>query len=91
MVSPFAPILTVAEIMRDFPSAWFVSGGWAIDLFLGQPTRSHFDIEIGIYRRDQQTIKRLLPEWNLEKSISTPTGGKWVPWTDGEELHLPIH
>lgn len=27
--------LKVAAIMRDFKPSWFVAGGWAIDLYLG--------------------------------------------------------
>ena len=27
---------------------WYVAAGWALDLFLGQPTRAHADLEIGV-------------------------------------------
>ena len=87
----FAPILQVIAIMNDFPAPWFVAGGWAIDLFLEKVTRPHADVEIGIYRADQQLIWNHLPGWNLEKAITTPEGGKWVAWDRSEELQLPIH
>ena len=48
---PFEQIEITAAHMDGFPAPWFVSGGWAIDLFLGRVTRDHSDIEIGIYRR----------------------------------------
>jgi len=87
----FDPIRSVAEIMRGFPHPWFVSGGWAIDLFLQHVTRDHSDIEIGIYRRDQQAIHQHLPGWTLEKVVQIPDGGNWVPWEESEQLNLPVH
>ena len=36
---PFAVPLRTAEQLRDFSRPWFVAGGWAIDLHLGQVTR----------------------------------------------------
>jgi hypothetical protein len=91
MGSSFAAIIEVANLMRGFKGPWFVSGGWAIDLFLEKETRQHADIEIGIYRRDQQELWRHLPDWNFEKAIRTSQGGEWIAWREGEELILPIH
>jgi hypothetical protein len=87
----FAPILEVAQLMRGFCGPWFVSGGWAIDLFLGKVTREHEDIEIGIYRCDQHAVWQQLPGWTFEKAIRTTEGGKWIPWARAEELRLPVH
>jgi hypothetical protein len=81
----------VARIMSGFPAPWFVSGGWAIDLFLGEVTRAHSDVEIGIFRRDQQTLRRQLPGWAFEKAVDLGDGGKWVSWQANEELQLPVH
>ena len=91
MNAAFKPILDVATLMRGFPAPWFVSGGWAIDLFLGDVTRDHADIELGIYRRDQQILWSQLPGWSFDKALRSHEGGKWVSWESGEELRLPIH
>ena len=48
-------IMAVARIMAGFPHPWFVSGGWAIDLFVGRVTREHGDREMGIFR--QKTVE----------------------------------
>jgi len=87
----FEPIEAVARIMKAFPQPWFVSGGWAIDLFVGRVTREHEDREVGIFRRDQGVLRTHLAGWSLSKAVSTPDGGAYVPWEEGEWLELPIH
>src|SRR5271155_5744461 len=91
MSADFTPILNVVQVMRGFPARWFVSGGGAIDLFPGDVTRSHADIEIGIYRRDQQQLWRQLPGWSFERAIPAAEGTTWVSWEENEELQLPVH
>jgi len=44
---PWTPV-EVASRWRDWTRPWYVAGGWAIDLFLGQQTREHEDIEVGV-------------------------------------------
>jgi len=39
---------------------WCVVGGWAIDLFLGEQTRPHHDLEIATQRAHLPTIRRRL-------------------------------
>jgi len=38
----------VAGQLADIATPWYVAGGWAVDLFLGQQTRAHGDIEIAV-------------------------------------------
>jgi hypothetical protein len=64
-----------------------VCGGWAIDLFVGEVTREHEDVEIGVVRDDQEAVRSLFAGWGLYKAVS----GHWVPWEEGERLELPIH
>ncbi|MGD6844537.1 nucleotidyltransferase domain-containing protein [Bacillus infantis] len=51
--------------MAGFEKPWFVAGGWAIDLFIGKQTRPHADLEIGIFREDQQALKSYLEDWEF--------------------------
>lgn len=37
----------VAHRLRDVTAPWCVLAGWALDLFLGEQTREHADIEVG--------------------------------------------
>jgi hypothetical protein len=90
-VNAFAKIEAVAEVMAHFPQPWFVSGGWAIELFTGEVTRDHADLEIGICRRDQGLLYAYLAGWRLSKAVQGPEGGEWVPWEPDEWLALPIH
>jgi hypothetical protein len=77
--------------MADFPRPWWVAGGWAIDLFVGRVTRGHEDLEVGVFREDQQALRDHLAGWEVKKCVSRPDGGEWVAWEEGEWLELPIH
>jgi hypothetical protein len=72
--------------MKGFPHPWYVCGGWAIDLFLGEVTREHEDLEIAIPRADQEALRRHYEGWGPFKSV-----GGWQSWAEGEFLELPIH
>ncbi len=38
----------VANSLRSVRVPWYIAGGWALDLFLGEQTRPHEDLEIGV-------------------------------------------
>ena len=88
----YTDVLAVARLMQDFPAPWYVSGGWAIDALLGQATRVHEDLEIGIARTDQRHLHRYLAGWQFYKLVPWPddTDADLVPWTPNEQLELPI-
>jgi hypothetical protein len=81
------PVSFLHELMTGFERPWFVVGGWAIDLFVGSQSREHDDIEIGIYRNDQQWLRRHLGAWQFTKVVN----GESARWNDGELLELPVH
>jgi hypothetical protein len=39
---------------------WWVVGGWAVDLFLGEQTRDHQDLEIAVLRKDFPAVRHQL-------------------------------
>jgi hypothetical protein len=47
---------------------WWIAGGWAIDLFLGQATRPHGDLDVGIFRRDACAVLAALPGWEVHEA-----------------------
>ncbi len=92
MTENFEEVLKIKKLMTGFKKPWFIAGGWAIDLFIGHPTREHQDIEIAIFRKDQRAIRSHLIGWELRKVI--PKKGQIYPrelWAEDEWLELPIH
>ena len=83
---PLTPT-AVAEVMDRIGVWWAVAGGWAIDLWLGEQTRDHHDIEVIIARADQPAVHAALrAEWDLR--CIDPPGSGWRPW-DGHPLAAP--
>jgi hypothetical protein len=74
--------------LAGYPHPWFVSGGWAIDLYLDEVTRRHEDLEIGVLRHHQAALWSHLRDWELFKCARP---GFWDPWEEGEQLELPVH
>ena len=77
----------IAALMRDFKSDWFIAGGWAIDLYLGEISRSHDDAEIAIFRCDQIALQNYLNDWVLQKAENSAL----LVWSRNEFLELPVH
>ena len=85
---PWEPITPgdVADVLRGLPVPWWISGGWAIELFLGEQTRHHLDLDVAVLRRDQLALRRHLADWDLH--FATPER-RLEPW-DGHVLEPPI-
>jgi hypothetical protein len=81
----FGPIIDVARVMDGYRRPWFVSGGWAIDLFVGQVTRTHKDVEVGAYHADQDALSAHLAAWRLSRIRNDA----WERWRDGDPIELP--
>jgi hypothetical protein len=71
-----------ASLLGRLPAPWWIAGGWAIDLFLGQQSREHGDIDIQVLRRDQLVLQRYFNGWELHAA----GGGQLRPWAPGEAL-----
>jgi GrpB-like predicted nucleotidyltransferase (UPF0157 family) len=85
----FSPVTAVAQELAGYPHPWYISSGWALDLFIGQPQRVHHDTDIVVRRCDQLVLQQHLTErgWQL----LTPLHGKLEPWPPHMFLHLPRH
>ena len=78
---------SVAAIMDGVGVWWAVAGGWAIDLWLGEQTRDHHDVEVVVKRCDQRVVHAALTtDWDL--FALDPPGGGWRPWR-GAPIHAP--
>ena len=78
---------SIASLMKPFSGPWAVAGGWSLDLYMGRVTRSHADIEVAIFRHDQQLLHQCFLGWDFSKVSS----GKRIPWRPNDTLRLPIH
>jgi hypothetical protein len=50
----------VAARLAGVRARWYVAGGWAIDLFLGERTRPHDDLEIAVAATDFPAVRAAL-------------------------------
>lgn len=55
----------VLELFNGYPEKWWIAGGWAIDLFLGEQTREHEDVDIAILRKDEAVFRHRLNDWEI--------------------------
>ncbi len=82
----FSTCIKVNDWMSKFNERWGVAGGWAIDLFMGQETRRHSDVEVALFREDQHLLKKSLLDWSFEKVMKA----ELITW--GEVwLEFPVH
>lgn len=85
----FAPVRAVAQELKSLPHPWYISSGWALDLFLGRVTRVHHDVDVVVARQDQLVLQQHLTTrgWIL----LTPIDGRLEPWPSAMRLELPRH
>ena len=78
--SMFVPgLAAVAQVISEVGVRWAVAGGWAIDLWLGEQTREHHDIEVVVGRADQRAVHSALRNtWEL--FCLDPPGSDWRLW-----------
>jgi len=85
----FSPVEVVAAEMKDATFEWYVSGGWALDLFLENVERVHHDVDLVIPRQFQLDLQKYLTErgWRLV----TPFEKRLESWPRYMRLELPRH
>lgn len=85
----FSPVEMVASEMKDAQFEWYVSGGWALDLFLESVRRVHHDVDVIVPRQSQLDLQKHLMErgWKL----MTPYEKRLEPWPPHMRLELPRH
>jgi hypothetical protein len=86
-----AEVMAALRLLAGFPRPWWVAGGWALDLWAGDaPSRAHSDLELGVFRADQDALRAHLAGWAWHQAVDGPDGrGRWVPWPAGEWLGPP--
>jgi hypothetical protein len=59
-----------ATLLAQVTLPWWIAGGWALDLFLGDQTRAHEDLDVGILRRDVIDVITHLSGWEVFEAQS---------------------
>ena len=54
-----------APLLLASNAPWWIAGGWAIDVFRGQTSRPHTDLDVGILRVDAPTVLQALSTWQI--------------------------
>ena len=75
------------ELFSGLSAPWWISGGWAIDLFIGRQTRPHGDLDVLILRDDQLIFQKHLSHWDL----SDRRLPDFTTWSKGDFLDPPIN
>ncbi len=83
----------VAQLFSALAIPWWIAGGWAVDLFLGEQTRNHEDIDVQFLRRDQQNIRALLQGWDVQEAHPATPLNSWPfhEWKLGALLSPEVH
>ena len=78
----FEPVRAVGSLLADLTVPWWVTGGWAIDLAVGHPTRVHTDVNVMVLERDEHALRGL-----AGVDIQLIAGGQPPgPWPAGRRL-----
>ncbi|HSI97377.1 MAG TPA: hypothetical protein VK926_03370 [Gaiellaceae bacterium] len=79
----------VARMLRGCTARWWIAGGYAIDLFVGElDRRPHEDLDVGLLAPEQDLLRASLAGWDLH--CADPPG-TLRPWRRREFLTEPIH
>lgn len=72
--------------MAGFPRAWYLAGGWALAIYIRRVLRPREEVEIAVFREDQDALRAHLAGWEFEKVIPPEKGGGRTPWGEEERL-----
>ena len=85
----FRPLVKIAKELKDLPCPWAIASGWALEMYMGQTSRYHADIDIVISRENQLCLqKRLLANnWDLHFVVA----GEYFPWYQAKNIDQNSH
>ena len=85
----FSSVEAVADELQGVSFPWYISSGWALDLFLRRVTRVHHDVDVVIPYSAQMGLQKHLTErgWKLV----TPFEKRLEVWPPHMQLQLPRH
>ncbi len=78
------PLSAVRALFHDYPSRYWVAGGWALDLFAGRVRRPHGDVDVVVLARDLDEVAKTFT--TPRPLVQNPETGDRRPWAHGEQL-----
>jgi len=85
----FSPVEAVANELNDVSFPWYISSGWALELFLGKVNRVHHDVDVVLPRSAQTELQKHLKERGW--AFVTPFEKRLEIWPPHMQLELPRH
>lgn len=85
----FAPVYAVAQELKEFSPPWYISSGWALDLFLGRVRRVHHDVDVIVARADQLALQDYMTGRGWK--FVTPFEKRLEPWPIHMRIEDPRH
>jgi hypothetical protein len=85
-----AAVAYVRDLLLGFDRPWLLSGGWAVDAWLGRPTREHGDVDITVFHDDQRAVFEHFAGWAMvahDPNVPDDTTETW----NGRPVDLPGH
>ncbi len=67
----------VVRLFSGYPARWWISGGHALELYLGRSWRGHEDSDVGVVRQDSAALRELLVGWDVHVAAA----GRLTPWS----------
>jgi len=55
----------LSDVMRGATFRWCLAGGLAVDCALGRTTREHDDLDIAVFRREENSVRDWFAAWEL--------------------------
>jgi hypothetical protein len=90
-IAPLQPE-EVHSLLSAASFRWWITGGWALDLFMGKKSRPHFDIDVAVARKDQAAAQAYLKGWDFQYAVpGTSDPVVFESWQAGQILEFTIH
>lgn len=85
----WGPVEFVRQELEGCGHPWYISSGWALDLFLGKVSRVHLDVDVVVARADQLALREQMTKRGW--TFLTPLKAKLEPWPPHMRLEMPRH
>lgn len=78
----------VTTLFTGAPFQWAIAGGYALEQFLGRSIRQHDDMDVMVFRDQQNPVQGWLKGWEL---YAADPPGTLRKWNIGEYLPEAVH